>query len=66
MITTAGRTRWLSDVEISDLGAAGLPRACVVRLKLFTLPNEIILRRAGALSDVDRDKLKSTVSDILF
>ena len=39
MITTAGRTRWPSDVTIDDLAAAGLPRACVVRWKLFTLPS---------------------------
>lgn len=55
MITTAGRTRWNTDIKISDLAAAGLPRSCVVRWKLFTLPNEIILKRAGRLSESDRN-----------
>jgi mRNA interferase MazF len=55
MITTAGRTRWTSDIVIGDLAEAGLPRPCVVRWKLFTLPNEIILKRAGRLSELDRN-----------
>ena len=31
MITTASQTNWPSDIAITDLAAAGLPRACVVR-----------------------------------
>lgn len=57
MITTAGHTTWPSDITIADLNMAGLPRPCVVRFKLFTLPNAIILRRAGALAEPDRDKV---------
>jgi mRNA interferase MazF len=54
MVTTAGRTAWSSDIAITDLSSAGLRRACVVRFKLFTLPNAVILRRAGALAETDR------------
>lgn len=54
MVTTAGQTAWPSDVAITDLSSAGLRRACVVRFKIFTLPNAIILRRAGALAETDR------------
>jgi len=54
MVTTAGLTAWPSDIAITDLSSAGLHRACVVRFKLFTLPNAIILRRAGALAETDR------------
>ncbi len=57
MITTAQRSRWPSDIAIDDLTAAGLPRACVVRWKLFTLPNSIILRRVGALAEQDFGKV---------
>ena len=49
MITTAARSIWASDISISDLKSAGLNRPCVLRWKVFTLPNEIILRRAGRL-----------------
>jgi hypothetical protein len=57
MITTAGRTNWPSDITIADLRTAGLPRPCVVRFKLFTLPNAIIVRLAGTLGQSDRDKV---------
>ncbi|MEJ0078188.1 MAG: type II toxin-antitoxin system PemK/MazF family toxin [Alphaproteobacteria bacterium] len=65
MVTTAVRTRWLSDVAISDLGSAGLPRACVVRWKLFTLPNHLIERKAGMLGRVDRAAVTSTARVVL-
>jgi mRNA interferase MazF len=65
MITTAGRTQWPSDMAIDDLAAAGLPRPCVVRFKLFTLPNEIILRRAGALAESDRNNFLTAARGIM-
>jgi mRNA interferase MazF len=54
MITTARRTHWPSDIAIRDLRAAGLPLPCVVRWKVFTLPNEVTVRRAGTLAEADR------------
>jgi mRNA interferase MazF len=66
MITTAARTRWHSDVAIGNLALAGLHRPCVVRWKLFTLPNEIILRRAGRLAIDDRSQVADTGRQILF
>lgn len=65
MITTAARSHWPTDIGISDLTVAGLPRACVVRWKLFTLPNELILRRAGALSVHDRDRVVTAAHTIM-
>jgi len=66
MITTAGRTNWPSDIAITDLAAAGLPRACVVRFKLFTLPNAIILKRAGTLAALDRSNIAAAARAILL
>ncbi len=66
MITTAGRTRWLGDVAINDLSAAGLQRSCVVRWKLFTLPNEIILRQAGRLSARDHRAIIDAAPTIMI
>ena len=66
MVTTAAQTKWPSDIAIIDLPAAGLPRACVVRFKLFTLPNSIILRRAGALAGVDRTNIFAAAQTILI
>jgi mRNA interferase MazF len=65
MITTAARSRWPSDIVIADLAAAGLPRACVLRWKLFTLPNASILRHAGAFGSTDRKALSQAARRIL-
>lgn len=54
MITSARHSRWTSDMEIADLGSAGLRSAAIVRLKLMTLYNARIARRIGSLSETDR------------
>lgn len=66
MITTAARSHWPSDIPITDTSTTGLPRACVVRWKLFTLPNAIILRRAGALGRNDYDSVLAAARSILL
>jgi len=66
MITTAARSHWPSDIPIADIAAAGLPRACVVRWKVFTLPNAIILRRAGALAPDDYDDVLAAARSFLL
>lgn len=53
MITTKGTPPWRGDVHLRDLEPAGLPKACLVRLKLFTLDTRLVLRRAGRLSERD-------------
>jgi mRNA interferase MazF len=65
MITTAAASQWPSDHTISDLKSAGLPRACVLRWKLFTLPNDLILKKAGALSAADRDEIVRVARKIM-
>jgi mRNA interferase MazF len=65
MITTAAGIRWQSDIAIDDLKIAGLQRPCVVRWKLFTLPNEVILKKAGMLSGPDRNKIIEGSREIL-
>jgi mRNA interferase MazF len=65
MITTAAGTRWPSDLPIHDLAVAGLPRACVVRWKLFTLPNDTLLKKAGAFGDADREAFRVAAQQVL-
>ena len=60
MITSAGG-EWVSDVELRDWREAGLNVACKVRLKLFTLDDALILRRAGALSERDTEAVKRSL-----
>jgi mRNA interferase MazF len=65
MITTAMLDSWASDYAIKDLRAAGLMQTCVVRWKLFTLPNELIVKTLGVLSQEDRDAINSASQKIL-
>lgn len=53
MITSARQPAWPLDVPITDLASAGLTTACLVRMKLFTFGNSLVLRRAGALGAGD-------------
>lgn len=54
MITTGAGSRWPSDHVIAELVPCGLSHASVVRWKVFTLPIDLLGRRIGALSDLDR------------
>ena len=65
MITTAAASRWPSDHSISDLKSAGLPRPCVLRWKLFTLPNDLILKKAGVLAKADQDGIVRVARKIM-
>jgi mRNA interferase MazF len=53
-------------VVLRDWQAAGLTIACRVRMKLFTLDNELILRQLGRLSSTDRDRVADTLRTALF
>ena len=53
MITSAVKSDWLFDVKVSDLGAAGLNKDCVVRMKLFTLDNGLLMEKCGSLVSKD-------------
>jgi mRNA interferase MazF len=53
MITSRENRGWPLDVEIQDLSAAGLSHASIVRMKLFTLDERFVLRKAGTLAGPD-------------
>lgn len=53
MITSKGHSAWPGDTELSDLSSAGLKVPCLVRLKVFTLDNRLLLRPIGALAASD-------------
>lgn len=65
MITSANNPPWPLDVPISDLDAAGLPAASVVRLKLFTLDHRFIIAKRGSLSDKDRKAVNRALKTVL-
>jgi mRNA interferase MazF len=53
MITSRENRGWPLDVEIRELRAAGLSHPSVVRMKLFTLDERFVLRKAGKLATAD-------------
>jgi mRNA interferase MazF len=66
MITTAKATSWPSDVVLTDLSSAHLPQPCLVRWRLATIPNALILRRLGALAAIDRLACEREFANILI
>jgi len=54
MVTTAQQSSWPLDWPIQELEGTGLPKDCLVRLKLFSLDDRLILGRIGELSVADR------------
>jgi mRNA interferase MazF len=61
MITTAKRSYWPTDISITDGHAAGLKQPSSVRWKVFTLPNDLLQRKAGTLSTKDQKAVKSAL-----
>ena len=66
MITTAKVTDWPSDLNISDFLAAGLSVACLIRMRMTTIPNDLILRRLGRLGPVDRLSCERTFAEMVL
>ncbi|MES1021607.1 type II toxin-antitoxin system PemK/MazF family toxin [Gloeocapsa sp. BRSZ] len=54
MITTASHSPWVLDVAIADLASTGLKAASVVRMKLFTLDDSIVVKQIGILAQTDK------------
>ncbi len=65
MITSARNSDWPLDVLIEDLDAAGLPSESVVRMKLFTLDDRLIVRKAGSLVEADRERVGATLRQLI-
>ena len=64
MITSTGDD-WPSDTPLRDWDAAGLSVPCKVRLKLFTVDDALILRKAGTLSTGDVEAVVRTLTRYL-
>lgn len=65
MITSAEQSDWPGDTALSDREAAGLPKPCKVRMKLFTLERRLIDRRIGTLSAADRTAVTRALKAIV-
>lgn len=65
MITSQGNTSWPLDCMITDLSSAGLPAPSMVRCKLFTLDNRLILGELGKLSADDAAAVEKALQRLL-
>ena len=65
MITSRENRGWPLDTDIADLRAAGLGHPSVMRMKLFTLDERLVLRKAGRLAESDIVALKHALAKLL-
>lgn len=65
MITSRKNAPWPLDVPISGEAEAGLAAPSVVRMKLFTLDNRLVIRKIGRLSKPDRVAVQSALARLL-
>ena len=65
MITSAAHHPWPSDHRLGDPSAAGLANSSVVRWKLFTLDNRLLVRAIGRLSESDRNAVGEKLKQVL-
>jgi len=65
MITSASNLNWPLDIEIEDIDSAGLPFASIVRMKLFTLDHQLVVRKAGSLNTKDQIAVTEALYNLL-
>lgn len=65
MITTATHSSWFNDVPLKEWERGGLPRASLVRAKLFTLDERLILRSLGKLTKIDQQAVAKSLQSTL-
>ena len=65
MITSSAHSSWPGDTRLTDYQGAGLRVPCIVRLKLFTLDNRLLLRKIGQLAPVDQRRARQNLRKYL-
>jgi mRNA interferase MazF len=63
-VTAAKKSAWPGDVPL-DHEQAGLSAQSMVRMKLFTIDNRLILKHVGRLADSDREKVAGSLEKLL-
>ncbi len=66
MITSSSHAPWPGDTHLTELDPAGLSAPCVVRLKLFTLDNRLILKKLGNLGSRDHQAVLGALRDFVY
>lgn len=66
MITSAERSAWPNDVLLADWHGAGLRKPSLLRWKVFTLDDALILGSRGVLSPADRNRVRASFEGIFL
>lgn len=64
MITSAKHSAFPLDVVIKGLKTAGLPGACMVRMKLFTAHDSLLVKKTGVLTKADQQRLRDSLAGL--
>jgi len=64
MITSSSHQPWPLDIEIENLITAGLKSPSIIRMKLFTLDNSLVVKTIGKLSEKDLEKINFNLVEI--
>lgn len=64
MITSSKHLAWPLDVSIGDLNSSGLNASSIIRMKIFTLDNSLIVRKIGRLSNHDRSQINLSLKKL--
>lgn len=65
MITSSAHKSWPSDVTITDLNSTGLSHSSIVRMKIFTLDETLILDKLGSLGATDSKAVHKNLASLL-
>ena len=65
MITSAANRQWPGDIAIADIGAAGLPRASVMRPAKIAVVEELEIERTGRLAAADAVGLQNALRSLM-
>ena len=65
MITTAKHSQWPTDITIENIEEAGLPVPSIIRLKIFSLDQRLILGKLGTLHKKDVETFYETLKKYL-
>lgn len=61
MITSAKNSEWESDLQIKNLEPTGLKTDCVIRYKIFSLDERIVLKKIGKISENEQKLIKENL-----
>lgn len=66
MITSANHSAWKDDIKIRDLKLAGLSSPSVIRFKLFSLDEDLVINYLGRLSSDDTKSVSVVLEECFF